>query len=244
MYYDKSKVATPPATTDEMLAAQKAGDIQAGFSQGAYHNFGFWGAFGGKLMDDGGKCVADSTGVGDAHKFFAEMKAAGAKYYPDYAKFADAFGAGELNVIVDGPWASGGYKEKLGDNLAVTALPAGPKGPSQPLTGTDGWFINPNSENKELAAKVALLISTQYEQEFVDKAGHVPALQSATVTDPITSGFADAVENGFPRPQVKELDNFWGNFDNALNETLDKKTDGQKAVADACAAMNKANKIQ
>jgi arabinogalactan oligomer/maltooligosaccharide transport system substrate-binding protein len=109
------------------------------------------------------------------------------------------------------------------------------------MTGTDGWFVNPNSQNQELAVAVGYLISTEYEQQFVDKAGHIPALTSATITDPITQGFAEAVKNGFPRPQVKQLDNFWANFDNALNEVIDKGTDPVKAVADACAAMNKAN---
>lgn len=241
MFYDKSKVANPPKTTDELLAGIKDGSLKVGFSQGSYHNFGFWAGFGGKLMDDTGKCVADTTGVTDAFQLFKDLKAAGAKYYPDYAKFSDAFKQGELNVIVDGPWASGGYKETLKDNLAVTALPAGPKGPSQPLTGTDGWYINPNSENQELAVQVALLISTQYEQQFVNDAGHIPAVTTATISDPITSGFADAVKNGFPRPQVKELDNFWSNFDNALNEVLDKGTDAATAVGAACTAMNKAN---
>jgi arabinogalactan oligomer/maltooligosaccharide transport system substrate-binding protein len=109
------------------------------------------------------------------------------------------------------------------------------------MTGTDGWFINPNSENQELAVAVALLISTEYEQQFVDKAGHIPAFTGATISDPITKGFADAVANGFPRPQVQELDNFWGNFDNALNEVIDKGTDPTEAVTAACAAMNTAN---
>jgi arabinogalactan oligomer/maltooligosaccharide transport system substrate-binding protein len=245
LYYDKSKVATAPKTTDELLAGVTDGSIKLGVNQGAYHNFGYWGAFGGKLMDDTGKCIADTTGVTDAHKLFQDLKTAGANWSGanQYDKIADAFKQGQVNMLVDGPWASGGYKDPaaLGDNLAVAPLPAGPTGPAQPLTGTDGWFVNPSSANQELAVAVAYLISTEYEQQFVDKAGHIPAVKSATISDPITQGFADAVANGFPRPQVKELDNFWGNFDNALNEVIDKGTDPVKAVTDACAAMNKAN---
>lgn len=241
MYYDKSAVPTPPKTVDEMLSMQKAGTIKVGINQGSYHNFGFWAAYGGKLMDDAGKCVAATTGVDKALAFLKSLKDNGALFYTDYAKFADAFGQGQVNVIIDGPWASGGYKEKLGDKLAVTALPSGPAGPSQPMTGTDGWFINPNSQNQELAAAVGLLISTEYEQQFVDKAGHIPALEAATVTDPITLGFADAVANGFPRPQAKQLDNFWSNFDNALNSVMDKGTDPLAAVTEACTKMDKAN---
>ena len=50
-------------------------------------------------------------------------------------------------------------------------------------------------------------------------------------------------KSGLPRPQVAQLDNFWGNFDNALALVIQKNTDPAKAAADACAAMNKANKI-
>jgi arabinogalactan oligomer/maltooligosaccharide transport system substrate-binding protein len=244
LYYDKSAVPTPPTTLDEYLQMQKDGKIKAGFNQGAYHGFGFWAAYGGKLMDDTGKCVADTTGVDKAHQFFKDMKDAGAAWSGanNYAKSADAFKQGQTNVFVDVPWASGGYLETLKDKLAVAALPSGPTGPSQPMTGVDGWFVNPNSASQELAVAVALLISTQYEQQFVDKAGHIPAYKNATISDPITQGFADAVANGFVRPQVKELDNFWGNFDNALNEVLDKGTDPAAAVTKACAAMNTANK--
>jgi len=242
MYYNSAEVSEPPATTDELLAGIEDGSIKAGFDQGVYHNFGWWGAFGGELMDENGVCTAASTGVGDAHQFIADLKAAGATFYPDYADLAADFNEGVVNLIIDGPWASGGYKESLGDDLAVAAIPEGPEGPAQPLTGTDGWFINPNSENQELAAQVGYLISTQYEQQFVDAAGHVPALASITPTDPITLGFAEAVANGFPRPQVAALDNFWGNFETALDTVVDTGADPEQAVADACTAMDKANR--
>ena len=81
MYYDKSKVATPPATTDELLPAVKDGKIKAGFdAHSSYHSFGWWAAFGGKLMDDSGKCVADTTGVPDAYKYLQDLQTAGAKW--------------------------------------------------------------------------------------------------------------------------------------------------------------------
>jgi arabinogalactan oligomer/maltooligosaccharide transport system substrate-binding protein len=79
MYYDKSKIATAPTTTDELLQAVKDGKIKAGFdAHSSYHSFGWWAAFGGKLMDDSGKCVADTTGVADAFKYFQDLQTAGA----------------------------------------------------------------------------------------------------------------------------------------------------------------------
>jgi arabinogalactan oligomer / maltooligosaccharide transport system substrate-binding protein len=244
MYYDKSKVATAPATTDELLQAVKDGKIKAGFdAHSSYHSFGWWAAFGGKLMDDSGKCVADTTGVADAYKYFQDLQAAGAKWYDKYDDLASDFKSGKIDLIVDGPWASGGYKEALKDNLAVAPMPAGPKGASAPLTGVDGWYINTNAKDPQLAVNFALeMVKTENEQVFVDTAGHIPADKTITISDPITQKFAEAVATGFARPQVPELDNFWGNFDNALNLVIQKNEDPIKAATDACAAMNTANK--
>jgi arabinogalactan oligomer/maltooligosaccharide transport system substrate-binding protein len=242
LFYDSAKVATPPATTDELMNGVKDGSIKAGFLGGTniYHNFGWWAAFGGKLMDDTGKCIADQGGVADSYKYLADLQAAGAKFYPNYDDMANAFKAGDIDLIVDGPWATGGYKAITG--LASAPMPAGPAGAAQPLSGVDGWYINPSSKNPDLAIAFALaMTSKENQQVFVDKAGHIPSNASITISDPITKGFADAVSTGFPRPQVKQLDNFWGNFGNALQLVLEKNEDPTKAVADACAAMNTAN---
>jgi arabinogalactan oligomer/maltooligosaccharide transport system substrate-binding protein len=243
MYYDKSKIATPPASTDELLQAVTDGKINAGFdAHSSYHSFGWWAAFGGKLMDDTGKCIADTSGVPDAYKYFQDLQTAGAKWYDKYDDLASDFKAGKIDLIVDGPWASGGYKEALGDNLAVAPMPAGPKGPSQPLTGVDGWYINANADNPDLAVAFALeMVKAENEQVFVDSAGHIPADKTIQVTDPITQKFAEAVASGFPRPQVPELDHFWSNFDNALNLVIQKNEDPTKAATDACAKMNQEN---
>lgn len=246
MYYDKSKIATPPATTDELLAGVKDGSIKAGFdAHSSYHSFGWWAAFGGQLMNDSGKCVADTTGTADAYKYFQDLQAAGAKWYDKYDDLASDFKSGKIDLIVDGPWASGGYKDALKDNLAVAPMPSGPKGPSKPLTGVDGWYINTNAADPQLAVDFALeMVKVENEQVFVDTAGHIPADTTIQISDPITQKFAEAVASGFPRPQVPQLDNFWGNFDNALNLVIQKGEDPTKAATEACAAMNTANKIQ
>jgi len=244
MFFNKDKVATAPATTDELLAAVKDGSIKAGFFGGAdglYHNFGWWAAFGGSLMDDSGKCVADTEGVADAYKYLAELKAAGAKFVTAYDDMANGFKDGSLDLIIDGPWASGGYKEAVA-NLGVAPIPAGPSGPAQPLAGVDGWYINPGTKDVQLAVDFALRMTNEAAQQiFADTAGHIPANQNIKIADPITQGFADAVATGFPRPQVKALDNFWGNFGNAQQLVLETGADPVKAIADACAEMNKAN---
>ena len=117
--------------------------------------------------------------------------------------------------------------------------PTGTGGAFQPMAAPDGFYINDSSANADLATNFALAMLGQ-EQTFMDKAGHIPA-NTTLPSDPITAGFAQQVETGFARPTAKELDNYWGNFGNAIAAVVEKGTDPTSAVADACAAMDKAN---
>lgn len=243
LYYNKDTVATAPATTDDLTTAVTGG-AKLGLLGGTniYHNFGWWGAFGGKLMDDNGKCIADQGGVADSMKFLQDLQAAGAHFYPKYDDMAADFKAGKLDMIVDGPWAAGGYVESVA-NLGVAPMPAGPGGPALPLTGVDGYNINPAGSNVDLATAFATrMVQADIEKIYADVAYHIPAaVDVPPSSNDISAQFADAVQKGYLRPQTPALDNFWGNFGNALSQVLDEGADPTTAVADACAAMNQAN---
>ena len=244
MWYDKSKVTTPPTTSDELLAAVKDGTVKIGINQGVYHQFGWTGAFGGQLMDESGKCTADAGGFADAFAYLKSLKDAGAVFNTDGNALKTQFQTGEINAIIDGPWQTADFRTALADNLAVAPIPAGPSGAANPLTGTDGWYINPNLEadQAKLAVDVALaLTAPEAEQIFVDDAGHVPANPVVKITDPITQGFADAAAAGLPRPQNAQFNNWWGPFGDALNKVIDGGADPATAVKDACALMNEAS---
>jgi arabinogalactan oligomer/maltooligosaccharide transport system substrate-binding protein len=244
LWYDKSALPTPPKTSDELLAGVKDGSIKIGINQGVYHQFGWSGAFGGKLMDDAGKCTADQGGFADAFAYLKSLKDAGATFNTDGNALKTDFQTGKLNAIIDGPWQTADFRTALGDKLAVTTIPAGPTGPANPFTGTDGWYINPNLDPAQaaLAVNVALaLTAPASEQVFVDDAGHVPANPAVSVTDPITQGFAEAAAAGLPRPQNEQFNNWWGPFGDALNKVIDTGADPATAVADACKLMNEAS---
>ncbi len=244
MWYDKSKVTTPPTTSDELLAAVKDGSVKIGINQGVYHQFGWTGAFGGELMDASGKCTADAGGFAEAFAYLKELKDAGGVFNIDGNALKTQFQTGEINAIIDGPWQTADFRTALADNLAVAPIPAGPAGAANPFTGTDGWYINPNLDatQAKLAVDVALALSAPAaEQIFVDEAGHVPANPAVAITDPITQGFADAAAAGLPRPQNAQFGEWWGPFGDALNKVMDGGADPATAVKDACALMNEAN---
>jgi arabinogalactan oligomer/maltooligosaccharide transport system substrate-binding protein len=242
LYYDSAKVTTPPATTDELLAAVQGG-LKLGLVQGIYHNFGWAGAFGGTLMDETGKCTADQGGFAEAFQFMADLKAAGATFDPDYTDIADPFKLGNFDAIIDGPWAAGGYVASI-PTLGVAAMPAGPAGPSLPLAGVDGYSVNPNVDTA-FATQVAIaLVSPEAQKIFADVAYHIPASAAVTVDNPISNQFSAAVASGYPRPQSVEFGNFWAPVGNALNLVLDQGADPTQAIAGACTEMNTANQIQ
>jgi arabinogalactan oligomer/maltooligosaccharide transport system substrate-binding protein len=246
MWYDKTALPTAPTTTAELLAGVTDGSIKIGLNQNAYHMFGFSGAFGGTLMDATGKCTADAAGFADAFKYFADLKAAGAKYYTDGNALKQDFQTGKLNAVIDGPWQTADFTaafDTLGHELAVAPIPAGPNGAkANPFTGTDGWYINPNSPNVDLAVQFALImVSTTWEQIFVNFAGHVPAAPGVTINDPIVQGFADAAAAGLPRPQSKQFGNYWGPFGDAVNKVVDTGADPAATITDACKLMNDAS---
>ena len=244
MFYNTSLVTTPPASLDELMTMAKSGTkVGIDLVDGAYYNWAFYSAFGGKILDDTGKCVADQGGVAESLQFLADLKATGnVTFYQDKPTFQADGKTGKTAIVFEGPWASGDFKTALADKLASAPIPPGPKGKSQPMTGVDGWYINVNSANKDLAVAFALwLVTGPAEKVFADKAGHLPAFSAITVTDPIGAQFAKANLDGYPRPQNKELDTYWSNFGNAQQEVIAKGTDATTAVATACAAMNKAN---
>ncbi|MEA2622801.1 MAG: arabinogalactan oligomer / maltooligosaccharide transport system substrate-binding protein [Chloroflexota bacterium] len=244
-FYRKDIFPKAPATTDEWMAnASKLGWVYGANGGGAYYNWGLYGAFGGKILADDGKCAAAATtGVADALKWLQDMKAAGMKFYQGDNDAKTDFIAGTIGAFIDGPWQSGDLKTALGDKLAVAPGPSGPNGDAfQPMAAPDGYYINDSSQNPDLAMNFALaMLTPANEQIFVDKAGHIPANTTMTISDPIAAGFQTAIETGFARPTAKELNNYWGNFGDAIVKAVDAGTDPTTLVADACAKMDQAN---
>ena len=241
LYYNKDSVPTPPATTGELKSAIEGG-VRVALEQAIYPNFGWWGAHGGQLMDDDGKCIADRGGVADALAYLAELKAAGATFVTNYADMSSGFNNGDFDMIVDGPWAADVYAENVA-NLAVAPMPAGPAGPALPMVGVDGYNMNPHGHNVELAIAFAIrMVQPDIQTIYANTAYHIPSRPDVPPSDnEVTAQFATAIANGALRPQRPELRAFRGNFENALTQVLDEGVDPATAVSEACTAMNEAN---
>jgi arabinogalactan oligomer/maltooligosaccharide transport system substrate-binding protein len=246
LFYNNTALTTAPATTDDWMAnASKLGWVYGANGGGAYYQWGIFSSFGGTIMDPTtGKCTADAGGVAASWKWLADMKAAGMKFYQNDGDAKADLLSGKIAGFIDGPWQSGDLSKALGSKLSVTAGPSGPGGAWAPLTAPDGFYINSGSANADLAVQFALQMLLPENEQLFANAGHLPASTTIQPTDTIAQSFAALMPKGFARPTLKQLDNYWGNFGNGIVAVIDKGTDPTKAVADACAAMNKANGIQ
>jgi len=244
LFYNNTMLSTPPATNADWLTdASKLGWVYGANGGGSYYAWGLYSAFGGKIMDDTGKCVADQGGISDALKFLAQAHAAGMKVYQNDGDAVADLEAGKIAGFIDGPWESANLEKAMGSKLAVAAGPSGPGGAWAPLTAPDGFYINAQSPNITLAEQFALAMLLPSNEQIFANAGHLPANTTIQPTDAIAKSFAALMPSGFARPTLAALNNYWGNFGNAIVQVVDKGTDPVAAVATACAAMNKANNL-
>ena len=245
LFYDNSQITTAPVTTDDWKTdASKLGWVYGVGGGGSYYLWGLFSTFGGTVMDAStGKCTATTGGgVAAALKWLQDMKAAGMHFYQNDGDAKADLISGKIAGFIDGPWQSGDLSKALGSKLAVVSGPSGPGGAWAPLTAPDGFYINSASPNKDLAAQFALqFLQPANEQVFANDAGHLPANTTIQPSDAIAQSFSALMPKGFARPTLKQLNNYWGNFGNALVAVIDKGTDATTAVASACAAMDKAN---
>ena len=69
-------------------------------------------------------------------------------------------------------------------------------------------------------------------------AGHVPAITTATITDPLLQGLSAAFKNGYVRPQVQQLGNYWSNFCSP-DQVYEKGVSPAVWISEATANANK-----
>ncbi len=216
LWYNKSLLAKPPATVNELQTLMQNG-TEVAISYNCYYYYGFYGAFGGTVFDNNWKIIAGSnTGMINAMEYLSELfKISRARSWPtETGPGVTDFVNGKAAAITDGNWSLPFFKNMLGDKLGVAALPGGVVYPNLPILGVDGIFVNPASKNIDAAIEIAFFLTNRESQTIMmNEAGHVPARMDVEITDPLMIDLAAAINKGFtPRPQVPQLNNYWMNF--------------------------------
>lgn len=143
----------------------------------------------------------------------------------DYGVADGLFIDGALAMIYNGPWAIPNY---LNAGINVKVMPVPPTASGQSFSGfmgVQGILMNQFSSNKVDAANFVKWITRPASQITLAKlTGKIPSSNGAAAQvadDPIIAGFAAALANAVPMPNIPEMGNVWGPMGDALSQILD-----------------------
>jgi maltose/maltodextrin transport system substrate-binding protein/arabinogalactan oligomer/maltooligosaccharide transport system substrate-binding protein len=253
-FYNTELVATPPATWDEvvtvgeaLMAEGKATYIMA-VTGTTYDMYPLYTAFGGYIFgkDDQGNwnpqdLGVDSEGMKAAAQWLKDNLDKGNLPTDwDWANNHALFETGEVPFIMAGPWALSRIRES-GIPYAVTNFPAGPAGEGAPFAGTQGVFINAQSENVLLAqAFLTEFVATEDVMVKLYEAGQrpsafLPVLETLADADLQAMGKAGA--NAVMMPAIPAMGSVWGNWDSAIVLIRNGEQDVETALTEGAAKI-------
>lgn len=245
LFYNTSKVPTPPSSIDELLAM--APDTGVAINSGFYQYSGFIFASGGRLFDDSQKVVLNEGGTASALNWLRSAKAnPGVTVDADGSKLDALFKDGRVGMIFNGPWATGDYAKALGkDNIAI-APPIRIGDSTQtfaPFLGTKNVFLSANAQNQAAAvAFIGYLISSEVQTTMAETAGHIPANPLASIADPILAGFLMQTQSATYFPNEPEMGAVWTPASDMITKVVEGKASAEEAVSEATDTINRANK--
>ena len=249
-FYNTDLVPTPPTTWDEVvtmgeaLKAEGKVDYIMAVTGTTYDVYPLFTSFGGYIFgkNDAGDwnpedLGVDSEGMIAGVKWLADGVAKGdlpADW--DWANNHALFETGKAPFILAGPWALDRIRESKVP-YAITNFPGG----GYPFAGTQGFFINAQSENVLLAqAFLNEFIATEDIMMKLYEVGkrppaYLPAL--AKVDDADLKAMAVAGENANMMPAIPAMGSVWGSWNDSVVLARDGKQDAQTAMTEGAAKI-------
>ncbi|CAN5871627.1 maltose ABC transporter substrate-binding protein [soil metagenome] len=243
-------VPETPATYEEMI--QKAQDLTTadtfGFlydDKNFYFSYNWINSFGGYVFgrEGGGDLDASDVGLNNegAVQGVQEIK----KFQYDYgliptgtdtAVAEGLFNDGSLAMIYNGPWSVPNSRA-AGIPLKVVPVPPTASGVEfGGFMGVQGVLMNEFSTNKTTAANFAKWITRGDAQvELAERSGRIPSSQSAAEKvsdDPVLAGFAEALSDAVPMPNIPAMGNVWGPMGDALTLALESQDSDVQQILD------------
>jgi arabinogalactan oligomer / maltooligosaccharide transport system substrate-binding protein/arabinogalactan oligomer / maltooligosaccharide transport system permease protein len=226
LIYNKSLLPNPPKTMDELIAVgQKFDEVTNGHAlvwnyTEPYFFIPFLTGFGGWVMDSLGNPTLDTPAMVKALKFMKDLRD---KYQIipkscDYETADALFKEGKAEMIINGPWAFGSYKN-AGVSFGVARIPFVEETGlwPAPMVSPMGYSINasiPSWKIPEVVKFLKYLLSPEVQLEFTKHFDTIPTRvevydDSSVQSNEIVKGAEDEMEVGRPMPIVPELRAIW-----------------------------------
>jgi maltose-binding protein MalE len=250
-FYNTDLVAAAPATWDEVISVGEALKAEGKITYimsvtgTTYDLYPLYTAFGGYIFgkDDAGNWNAQDLGIDNESMIAAatwlkdNLDKGNLPTDWDWANNHALFETGETAFIMAGPWALDRIRESGVPYALADAFPAGPAGAGSPFAGTQGIFINAQSENILLAqAFLTEFIATEEVMMELYQAGKRPSAflpVLALTDDPDLLAMGTAGSNATMMPAIPAMGSVWGNWDSAIVLTRDGKQDPATALTEA-----------
>ena len=232
-------VPEAPATYEEMiaLAQELTTDDTFGFlyhQANFYFDFNWLNSFGGYVFgrDEQGDLNPGDIGLANegALQGAQEIKKLRHDYGlipagTDTAVAEGLFNEGALGMIYNGPWAVPNMRA-AGIDVSVMPIPPTESGVEfSGFMGVQGVLLNEFCTDKATAANFAKWITRPDAQvELAQRSGRIPSSQGAAAEvadDPVIAGFAAALANAVPMPNIPEMGNVWGPMGDAVTLILE-----------------------
>jgi len=241
LFYNRAVVPQPPADHKALLVRTRLLQGRVALPEEVYFHYGFFPAFGGKVMDKAGRSIADRGGVAEAMQLLRNLQQVGAEFLP-YEEARQRFLGQDSALMIDTPRSLDAYREALGDGLGVAPLPAGPEDAAQPLLRVEGYLAP--AFCRSLAGSVALaelLTSAKAQALLAKTANKVPVRGDVDLNDEALLQFVALAGEAQPWPTQRQFPAFWEPFQQMMAEVLQAGRDPGGAVEDATRKMNQAN---
>lgn len=250
-FYNTDLVKTAPATWDEVIEVGEALKAEGkvtyvmAVTGTTYDLYPLYTAFGGYIFGRNANgdwndqdLGVDSEGMIAAAAFMQENVEKG--NFPadwDWGNNHALFETGEAPFIMAGPWALDRIRESGVPYAIADAFPAGSAGNGAPFAGTQGIFINAQSDNILLAqAFLTEFVATEEVMMQLYEVGqrpsaYLPVLAKTDSADLLAMGTAGA--DAVMMPAIPAMGSVWTNWDTAIVLTRDGKQDAQTALTEA-----------
>jgi arabinogalactan oligomer/maltooligosaccharide transport system substrate-binding protein len=219
----------------------------------AYWFLPFLFASGGRLFDPAtGQVQIDEPVAVEALRRYRGLVerglAPGGPVVDDYGEMLRRFGAGEVAMILNGPWAAAELlASPLGKRgqLGIAPFPAGPGGPGAPQSG-HAWVVPRCAPHRKDALRLLRhLTSAEVEARFARERKLVPAradalrLALAAGADPVLEGFARACAASRPRPVHAIAASIFDDFNPAVRAVVLGEAQPEEALAGVAMAWKR-----
>lgn len=249
LIYNKALVPEPPKTWEELRAvAARLTDRekgQYGFLMqmpDPYHTFPLFSATGGYVfgehedgtpnpLDVGLNNAGSVRGMTEFDRLIEDgLLPAGT----DYNTMTSLFNAGQVGMIITGPWALGDA-QRAGIDYGFTTIPTIGGGQPKPFVGVQGYMISSFSANKILAEVFLqeFVVDTDVYLEVFDIDPRPPAYKPALAVvseDPVVKGVGESGAVGVPMPSIPEMGSVWTAWSDAIELVANQELEPKEAL--------------